>query len=337
MRQNETPPKKSLSGLLLSNLWMPILLGNIVLFIILAVAQPAFLRTTNIINILGQSSLYGIMAVGMVFVISTGGVDISVGMHAFFIMSVMYRLALAGMPSALVFICAMVLGTLIGIINGTLIAFFHLPPMIATLSVMSVCRGIGYTLIGSMQRLIQPNIAVIGASKLFGLIPLSAIIMVCIAICGAFVLKRTRLGRYVLALGGSEDSAMYTGIPVKMTKVGAYAICGFCVAIAAIVYAGRVGSVQPDSCQGYEFSVITAVVIGGTKITGGKSSIAGAIMGSIFLYLLENAMTMMEIPAYYQYLARGIMMFGAIAIDTATNFSRKKAASHERAKRLSMI
>ncbi len=311
--------------------WIAVAIGNILLFLVLAVSQPAFLQITNIMNILAQCSLYGIMSVGMTFVISTGGIDISVGMTAFFTMTLMWRLS-SMLPVWLIFLVAILMGCVVGLFNGVMAAVLNFPDMIATLASMSILRGVGYLLIGSAQKFVPDELRVIGVSRI-GIIPVPMIIMLAIAVAGAFLLSNTRFGRYVLAVGGNKNSAIFSGLNVVKIRTGAYVLCGACAAIGGIVYAGRVGSISPSSCNGYEFTVITAVVLGGTKMSGGKSSIVGSVLGCIFLYLVENAMTMLNISSYYQTLARALLMLFAISIDTFTTYRNDISVRKERRKR----
>lgn len=313
--------------------WTAVLLGNIILFLVLAVCQSAFLKPQNLVNILGQCSLYGIMSVGMTFVISTGGIDISVGMHAFFIMSVMFQLN-KFMPVWLVFIVVLMVGAVIGALNGFMASVLNFPDMIATLASMSILRGAGYLLIGQSAKQIESGLRVVGGTKIADFFPISTIIMVLMCVAGHIVLTRTKFGRYTLAVGGNRVSARLTGINVHKVRIGAYAVCGFCAALAGIVYAGRLGTIQPNSCSGYEFTVITAVVLGGTKMSGGKSSIVGSVLGCVFLYLVENAMTMLSISSYYQEFVRGLMMVCAIFIDTYTTYRQNRLMTENRRKRI---
>ncbi len=322
MRKN--PIKK-----LLGEQWTAVVLGCILLFVVLAISQPAFLQASNIMNILCQCSLFGIMAVGMTFVISTGGIDISVGMNALFTMALMYRLY-GLLPVWAVFIISLLGGCFIGAFNGFLASVLNFPDMIATLASMSILRGASYILLNNAQKFVQDPLRVIGTSKLLGTIPVATLLMVVITMMGSLVLKYTRFGRYVLAVGGNKNSATFTGLNVKMVRMGAYIICGACAALGGIVYAGRIGSIAPASCQGYEFTVITAVVLGGTKMSGGKSSVMGSMFGCVFLYLVENAMTMLEISSYYQVFARAVMMLCAIAIDTFTAMRNQSNILKER-------
>lgn len=314
---------------LLGEQWTAVVLGCIILFVVLAVSQPAFLQASNIMNILCQCSLFGIMAVGMTFVISTGGIDISVGMNALFTMALMYRLYDA-LPIWAVFAVALLCGCLIGLLNGFMASVLNFPDMIATLATMSILRGAAYLLLNNSQKFVPDPLRVLGTSKLFGTIPVATVLMVAITIIGFIVLKYTRFGRYVLAVGGSRNSAAFTGLNVARVRMGAYVICGACAALGGIVYAGRIGSIAPNSCQGYEFTVITAVVLGGTKMSGGKSSVVGSMFGCVFLYLVENAMTMLQISSYYQVFARAVMMLCAIAIDTITTMRHQAGITKER-------
>lgn len=311
--------------------WIAVAMGNILLFMILAISQPAFLQMTNIMNILSQCSLYGIMSVGMTFVISAGGIDISVGMTAFFTMTLIWRLS-GFLPPWLIFIVAIIFGGTIGLCNGVMAAVLNFPDMIATLASMSILRGAGYLLIGSAQKFVPDDLRVIGVSGI-GIVPVPMIIMLVIAVIGIFLMNNTRFGRYVLAVGGNKNSAVFSGLNVVKIRTGAYVLCGACAAIGGLVYAGRVGSISPNSCSGYEFTVITAVVLGGTKMSGGKSSVVGSVLGCVFLYLVENAMTMLNISSYYQTLARALLMLLAISIDTFTAYRNDISVRKERRRR----
>ncbi len=332
METNRKSPLKKLLG----QQWIAVVLGCTILFMVLAVSQPAFLQATNIMNILCQCSMFGIMAVGMTFVISTGGIDISVGMNALFTMALMYRLY-GTMPVWAVVVVSLLGGVVIGLFNGFMASVLNFPDMIATLASMSILRGSGYLLLNNSQKFVPDPLRIIGTAKLFDIVPLATLLMLFITIIGGLMLRYTRFGRYVLAVGGSKNSAQFTGINVTWVRIGAYIICGVCAALGGIVYAGRIGSIAPNSCQGYEFTVITAVVLGGTKMSGGKSSVAGSMFGCVFLYLVENAMTMLMISSYYQMLARALMMLSAISIDTFTTMRNASNMLNERKARFLQI
>lgn len=325
-------PRRGLAHRLTNAPWFPVACGCVLLFACLAFYQPSFLRANNIVNILTQCSLYAIMAVGMVFVISAGGIDISVAMVAFFIMAMMHALG-QFLPAGLVLFLALVIGGLAGACNGFLVSVLRIEPIIATLATMAIARGLAYVLIDSTNKVLSDPLQVIGATKV-GVIPLPAIIMVAVALIGSYVLNYTRLGRWAIAIGDNPLSARLSGIPVWRVRFWTYVIAGLTVGVAATIYAGRVGSVQPDSMLGYEFTVITAVVLGGTRLTGGHSTVFGAVLGCVFLYLVENALTMLEISSFYQDLARGVIMFLAIGISTISAVRQRSAAREEDRRRI---
>lgn len=235
----------------MSEQWAAALIGNILLFLILAVSQPAFLQATNIMNILCQCSLFGIMAIGMTFVISTGGIDISVGMNALFTMALMYRLNSYGIfPVWAIFLIVLVVGCLVGLLNGFMASVLNFPDMIATLATMSILRGAAYLLLDNSQKFVDAPLRVIGNSKLFQLVPTPTVLMVIMTVIGILVLRYSRFGRYVLAVGGSKNSAVFSGLNVTRIRIGAYVICGVCAALGGIVYAGRIGSIAPQLLHG---------------------------------------------------------------------------------------
>lgn len=315
--------------------WMSILLGVLFLALVLSILQPSFSSLTNFRNILLQSSFTAIIAVGMTFVLLIGGIDISVGMNVFLMMAVMCELGKI-LPAPLVFIVGIAGGTLIGIINGFLICILDIVPLIATLSTLAVCRGLAYLIIESKMRVASDAIRVIGLSKVFGVIPLPIIIMIGVTIAGYFLLKNTRFGRYVLAVGNSTLSAEESGINVNKVRFGTYALCGLCTGIAALIYVGRLGIVQTDTAYGIEFTVITAVVLGGTKLSGGRGNIIGSVIGCVFLILIENGLSLMEVSGFYYDVVRGAILFIAVVIETLSSARQKKFVTRERFQRLRM-
>ena len=315
-----------------------LLLITIALFAVMYIAgmiifaDKGFAKPQMFLNLFVSNAGLLVIGCGLTIVMITGGIDISVGMNALFIMALMWRL-FNYLPVWLVLIVALLAGCAIGALNGFMICYLNFPEMIATLASMSILRGAGYLMLDTAQKFVQDPLRVIGNARLFGIIPLPTIIMIVLCVLGAFVLTRTRFGRYLLAIGGSKNSAEFTGINIRAVTMGAYIICGACAALGGIVYAGRIGSIAPNSCQGYEFTVITAVVLGGTKMSGGKASIVGSVLGCVFLYLIENAMTMLHVSSYYQTFARAIMMLCAIAIDTITSMRYQTNVTREKRKR----
>lgn len=313
--------------------WMSILLGVLLMAFALSILQPSFSSITNFKNILLQSSFTAVIAVGMTFVLLVGGIDISVGMNVFLMMAVMCELG-KFLPAPLVFLIGIAGGTLIGIINGFLICILDIVPLIATLATLSVCRGVAYLIIESKMKIASDAIRVIGLSKVFGVIPLPIIIMIGVTIAGYFLLKNTRFGRYVLAVGNSTVSAGESGIDVNKVRFAAYALCGLCTGIAALIYVGRLGIVQTDTAYGIEFTVITAVVLGGTKLSGGRGNIIGSVIGCIFLILIENGLSLMEVSGFYYDVVRGAILFIAVVIEAVSSARQRRLVTHKRFMRL---
>ncbi len=313
--------------------WFSILLGVIVLSVALSILEPAFNSFMNYRNILLQSTFTAIIAVGMTFVISSGGIDISVGMSVFLMMSLIYVQSTKGIPPAVAFIVVVIGAIVVGLINGFLVSKFKIVPMIATLATMTICRGVAYFLIDSKVRVIDSAYRVAGMSQPLG-IPLPIILMVVMAVLGTLIIKYTKFGRYVLAIGDSEISARETKIKINKIRILAYVFCGFCVGIASLVYSGRLGMVQTDSGYGVEFTVITAVVLGGTRLAGGKGSVIGSVIGCVFLTLIENALSLLEVSGFYYDVVRGGILFVAIAIEALSSHRQALKLKQEKTLRL---
>jgi len=313
--------------------WLAILLGFLVLGAILSISEPAFSSWTNYRNILLQSVFTAIIAVGMTFVIMSGGIDISVGMNVFLMMSVMYLLGKYGVPAWIVLIAGVLGATCVGVFNGFLICVLGIVPMIATLSTLSICRGISYIIIESKMKVVAAPIRVVGMARI-GNVPLPILIMILVAVVGWILLKYTRFGRYVLAVGNSTISAHESGIGINKVRFATYAFCGFCTGIAAIIYIGRLGTVQTDSGYGIEFTVITAVVLGGTKLSGGRGNITGSVIGCLFLTLIENGLSLMEVSGFYYDVVRGAILFLAVIIEAISTKRQNLAQAHQRTLRL---
>lgn len=324
---------KNIISRIFSVSWVSILIGVVILSVVIGIIEPSFVSIINFRNILLQASTISIIAVGMTLVIMSGGIDISVGMNVVFMMALMSELA-KYMPAWLVLLIGVLGGAAVGFLNGFLVCTLQIVPMIATLSTMSLCRGAAYLIIASKMRSVDDSIRVIGQTQVFGVIPLPIIIMVVMVILGYFLLKYTRFGRYVLAVGNSLGSARDSGIPIHKVQFATYAICGFCAGIASLVYIGRLGTVQTDTITGLEFQVITAVVLGGTKLIGGRGTMIGGMIGAIFLLLIENALSMLGVSIFYYDVVRGGILFIAVTIDIVTYNRQIKNLTLERARRL---
>jgi ribose transport system permease protein len=324
--------KKSIYSRVFQVPWISILIGAVLLALLLSVLQPAFFSIVNFKNIFLAASIVGIMAIGETFVIMSGGIDISVAMNVFLMMSLMSEVEKI-LPAPAVLLVGIIGGTSLGVLSGFLVSKLKIPPLIATLATLAIARGFGYLIIQSKMRSVEESTRVLGTTQVFGL-PLPIIIMAVMIVIGHLLLKKTRFGRYALAIGDDEIAARESGIPIERIQFLTYAFNGFCAGLASLVFIGRLGTVQTDTAYGMEFQVITAVVLGGTKLIGGKGTVIGALIGALFLTLIENGMNLMELNIFYYDIARGLILFIAVVIDQLSYNRKQRALILERALRI---
>ena len=302
--------------------WIAVLVGILVLGFIFAQLNPSFLNIKNLQNILVQAAVTGVMAIGMTFVIMTAGIDISVGgiLYLTLVLATEFSLKtqIGQSVPVSIYLVAVVVGTLLGFINGLVINYIGINPLITTLATLSIYRGLAIHI--NQARITIPNQVArfLGIGSLQG-IPMPLIILVIILILGMFLLRYTRFGRYALAVGSSERSAVESGLPVKSVLLGCYALVGFLAGLAGMILLGRVGAVQTDIGIGIEFTVITAVVLGGTLLSGGSASILGSVMGAVFLVMIDNGLNLINASAYVYDIVRGSVLVGAVLIDRASS------------------
>ncbi len=296
----------------------------IVLFIGFSLASPNFARFNNIVGILLSTAVNGILAVGVSFVIVTGGIDLSVG-TVMTLCSVMTGVVITfwGMPIPLGILAGLATGALCGCINGTCVAKLKLPPFIATLGMMMVSKGLSLVISGTkpIYFLATPSFRQIAMGTVFG-IPYAVFIFFGAAVVASLILTRTLLGRYAFALGSNEEAARLSGINVDGWKIAIYTLNGLFVGLAGIVMASRLNSAQPSLGQGYELEAIAAVVIGGTSLSGGEGSILGTIIGAFIMSVLTNGLRILSIPQEWQTVVIGIIVILAVYTDILRRQSR---------------
>ena len=292
-----------------------ILFAFFVVCAILASLSPIFLRWNNILNIIRQSSIFGIMAVGMTFVILTGGIDLSVGS----ILAVSGALAAgmlkagAGLPS--VILVALAVGSLLGLANGLIITVGRITPFVTTLGMMSIARSLtliycnGYPISG-----FNPSFRFIGGGDVAG-IPFPIIVFLLVVLLAAVILHETRLGRYTYAIGGNEETVRLSGIRTNFYKSAVYVFSGATSAVSAIILISRLNSAEPVAGFGYELDVIAAVVIGGTSLNGGRGGVWGTLVGALLIAVINNGMVLLGISPYFQQLVKGFIILGAVLLD----------------------
>lgn len=283
--------------------------------IVFSSMTDVFLTQRNLINILQQSSINACIAIGMTLVIISGGIDLSVGPIAALSAVLSATMLMAGYPVPLILVTALAIGLSCGFLNGILIAFAGLQPFIVTLGTLSLFRALALIFTGGSPVLGLPNeFRQIFSSHVFGL-PVPVVIVTGLAITAAVLLKKTPLGEYILAVGGNEEAARVSGVPIERTKVLTYMMSGGLASLAAVILMARLGAAEPTLGNLWELEAIAASAIGGASLMGGKGSIFGTIMGAIVLGAMRNGLTLLNVQAFYQLLATGIIIILAMLVD----------------------
>ena len=291
------------------------LAGLIVVSILMGFASDNFFSISNIMNVLRQVAIVAILAVGMTFVILTGGIDLSVGA----VMALAGTMAAGlmvhfGLPGWLGLLIGVAISIGLGLFNGLLVAWGRMPAIIVTLATMGIARGAGLIYSGGYPISGLPSwISWFGVGRV-GMVPAAVIIMVVIYIIAWVVLERTPFGRHVYAIGGNELAARLSGVKTGRIKLAVYAISGLTSGLAAIILTGRLMSGQPNAGVGFELDAIAAVVLGGTAIAGGRGLIFGTLIGAVLLGILSNGLNLMGINPYLQDVIRGFIILLAIYI-----------------------
>ncbi|MCG9630349.1 ribose ABC transporter permease [Vibrio sp. Isolate30] len=316
--ETEAPKKKPL----ISKEWLidqKSLIALIFLIVIVSFLNPNFFTVDNILNILRQTSVNAIIAVGMTLVILTAGIDLSVG--SVLALCGAFAASMIGMeiPVMVAVPTALLAGTALGAISGVIIAKGKVQAFIATLVTMTLLRGV--TMVYTDGRPISTGFtdtadafAWFGTGYAMG-VPVPVWIMVVVFASVWYLLNHTRFGRYVYALGGNESATRLSGIDVDKVKIGVYAICGLLAAVAGIIVASRLSSAQPTAGMGYELDAIAAVVLGGTSLAGGRGRIMGTLIGALIIGFLNNALNLLDVSSYYQMIAKAVVILLAVLVD----------------------
>jgi ribose transport system permease protein len=309
-------PSRRISSVLQFILDQRTLIILIILCAVISYLIPSFLTSKNILNVMRQVSITGIVAVGMTFVIITGGIDISVG-STVALSSVVVAFALKqgfDIPTAMML--ALASATVVGAVNGSLVAYGRVLPFVATLGTMYVIRGLALIITnGEAIWNLPKNFLTIGTGYWLG-IPIPVIITLFVFVFGHILLRHFTFGRYVLAIGGDEESARLCGVAVKRVKLMAYALCGLLTGLAGIILAGRLGSGQPSVGVGYELVAIAAAVIGGNSLTGGRGTVLGTLIGALILGVVNNALNLWGVASFWQTVVSGCIVLIAVLADT---------------------
>ena len=294
------------------------LIGLVAIVVIFGLLAPDFLSQRNLLNILQQSSINACLALGMTLVIISGGIDLSVGPTAAVAAVISATLMVAGVPIPLAILAGLAIGAIGGLINGALVAYAGLQPFIVTLGTLSTYRAIALIYTGGNPVLGVPQgFRALFNGSLLGL-PIPVIIVAVVALMAWVLLKKTPLGEYLLAVGGNEEAAYVAGVPIAITKISAYVISGVLAALASMILVGRLGAAEPILGNLWELDAIAAAAIGGASLMGGKGSIIGTILGAVILGAMRNGLTLMNVQAFYQLLATGLIILVAMMIDRVT-------------------
>lgn len=293
----------------------PILLAFIILCIVISLLSSYFLTVNNIFNVLRQFSVIAILAVGQALIIITGGIDLSVGALLGLMGVVTALMATTGMPAYAILVVCIIIGCLIGSVNGLLVTKARINPFIVTLGMMSIYKGVSLLLTGGLPISIDNSIVFLGSGYL-GPIPIPVILMISVALIGYFFVTKTVIGRNIYAIGNNERAAKLSGIRVDRVKIIVFIIMGALCALAGIISSGTLATAEPTAGVGQELDVIAAVVIGGASLAGGRGSILGVILGAAIMGVLRNGFVLLQISAYWQVVAIGAVIILAVGLDS---------------------
>lgn len=293
-----------------------IIVGCLILGILLSFASENFMKLNNWTNVLRQISTNFYLAVGIMLAIILGGIDLSVGsvlaVSGVISASLITNNAMP-VPAAILIGCTA--GTLLGLLNGCIIAFTNMPPFVVTLGTMNVGRGIAYLYAnGNPIRVDNDAYEAIGLGYL-GPIPLPVVYMIIILVVMYLLMNKSKLGSHIYAVGGNRQAAVFSGINVKKVIIIVYTLSGLAAAWAGIVLASRMCSGQPATGVGYECDAVAAAVLGGTSMTGGSGKIGGMILGALLIGMLNNGLNLLGVNSFWQYILKGVVILVAVYID----------------------
>ncbi len=296
---------------------LSIVLVFIGILVLMEILHSGFITPANISLIFLQSATRAILAVGMMLIIISGGIDISVGTVMSLCMVVMGIAVIdGGLSIYLGFVVAIATGVVMGGINGFLIAYAGLPAFIVTLGMLGIAQGLALTISNGRSLYGFPeSFEVYGGGSLFG-VPVPVIIMIAFALVMTFVFYQTRLGRYAFTIGGNEEATRRAGINVRLWKLGLYATMGGTAGLASIVLASRINSAHPGIGFGYELDAIAAVVIGGGSLMGGRGSVSGAVMGALIMSAIRFGLNVLGMSPFIQQIVVGVILIIAVWLDT---------------------
>lgn len=313
-----SPASNVFSKLSDNNLTTGVSLVVVLIFLsaVFASQAPSFLTPANFLNIGQTLATVGIVAIGMTMVLIAGGIDLSVGSTAALTgVTTAFVWTTFGLPLGVAVVVGMLCGVLVGVVNGFLITRININPLITTLGMFSIIRGLAFvTSFGQTNQLNNEQFQFIGRGNIFG-IPFSLLLMVALYLIFGFILQQTHFGRSLFAIGGSAEASRLSGIRINRNLMIVYIINSFLAALAGIIIASQLAVSAPRAAIGLELTVIAAVVLGGTSLSGGKGTLFGTLMGVIILRVLDNGLILMKVSSFYQDVASGVVLLLAVGFD----------------------
>ena len=299
------------------------LVGLVLLGALLSVASPFFLTASNLLNVMEQTAINAVIAVGMTYVILSGGIDLSVGSVAALSGVVVASTLQAGWPLSIAILAGALTGAACGLFSGGLITRGKLPPFIATLGMMSVARGAALLFTdGRPISGFDESLRWLSTGRVVGL-PVPVLLTILLYVLAIVLLNRTRLGRYVYAIGGNEEATRLSGVAVAFHKTLVYVLSGITAALASVLLTARLNSAQPIAGMMYELDAIAAVVIGGTSLTGGVGTLGGTLIGALTMGVLRNGLNLLGISSFLQQIVIGLVIIAAVLVDSLVKAKRQ--------------
>lgn len=303
--------RQRVSGFLANN---GAFVGLLVVCLAMFIATPDFLTAQNLLNVGVQAAVVAILAFGVTYAIVAAGIDLSVGsVAALSGVGAGWIVGSAGLPGVLGLVGGPVFGLLAGLASGLAIAYGKLPSFIATLAMLSIARGLTLVISDGRPLMMPPEVSWLGDDV--GPVPVPILIMLVMFAITAFVLSRTVFGRSLYAIGGNQEAARLSGLPVKRLTVQVFALSGLYAGVAGMVLAGRLGSAQPQAAVTYELDAIAAVVIGGASLAGGQGRATGTLVGALVLAVIRNGLNLLNVSSFWQQVAIGLVIAVAVGFD----------------------
>jgi ribose transport system permease protein len=304
---------------------LSVFVAIILCFLFFGLCDSMYLSPMNIRDIIEQATIYGLMGIGITGVIITGGIDLSVGSVLALVGAVTAQFVVKGLPPIVCVLLGLMLGFVLGAVNGVLVTKLKLQPFIATMGTMSVYRGLAYVVTNGYPVLgVSPVYRKMVDGELGPFIRISVIVFFLFAVIMFIVLRKTRLGTYVYATGGNEEATRLSGVNIDRTKILIFALGMTGTAIAAMIQVGKLGTGDPTTGNGYELNAIAAAAIGGTSMAGGRGNVFGTLLGAILFAALKVGLIVLGVDTFYQYIATGLVIIVAAYIEVVqTQISSK--------------